>query len=148
MSIRSITLTTFLALSLIFISSIELRAVELDKNKGYHSAHMLMNYGLNIIADGSSLIMSAQMDIKTTIGQDPIDYGKEYIELGKSFVERALHGPTMVEKHMQNTDEENKMMLSTHKLGQLMLEAAYSPDNFEPDQLKNSAVAHNLLANC
>ena len=145
MSIRSITLTACLALSLIFFLSVELRA-EFDKNKGYHSAHILMNYGLNMIADGSSLIMSAQMDVKTTIGQDQIDYGKETINLGKSFVERALKGPSMVEKHMQNTDVENNMMLATHKLGQLMLEAAYSPEIFEPELLKNSAVAHNLLA--
>jgi len=145
MSIRSITLTACLALSLIFVLSVELRA-EFDKNKAYHPAHMLMNYGLNMIADGSNLIMSAQMDVKTTIGQDQIDYGKETINRGKSFVERALKGPSMVEKHMQNTDDENNMMLSTHKLGQLILEAAYSPEIFEPEQLKNSAVAHNLLA--
>ena len=144
MSIRSITFTTCLAFSLIFILNGELRA-EFDKNKDYHSAHMLMNYGLNMIADGSNMIISANLDIKTTLVQQPINYGKETINLGKSFVERALKGPTMVEKHMQSEDEENDMMLSTHKLGQLMLQVAYSPDIFEPDLLKNSETVHDLL---
>jgi len=144
MSIRSITFTTCLAFSLIFILHGEPRA-EFDKNKDYHSAHMLMNYGLNMIADGSSMIISANMDIKTTLVQQPINYGKETINLGKSFIERALKGPTMVEKHMQSEDEENDMMISTHKLGQLMLQIAYSPDIVEPDLLKNSETVHDLL---
>jgi hypothetical protein len=133
-----------LAFSLIFILHGELRA-EFDKNKDYHSAHMLMNYGLNMIADGSSMIISTNMDIKTTLVQQPIIYGKETINLGKSFVERALKGPDMVEKHVQNEDDKNDMMLATHKLGQLMLQVAYSPEIFESDLLKNSEIAHNLL---
>ena len=144
MSIRSITFTTCLAFSLIVILHGELRA-EFDKNKDYHSAHMLMNYGLNMIADGSSMIISANMDIKTTLLEQPINYGNETINFGKSFVERALKGPDMVEMHMQNEDDENDMMLATHKLGQLMLQAAYSPEIFESDLLKNSEIAHNLL---
>ena len=144
MSIRSITFTTCLAFSLIFILNGELRA-EFDKNKDYHSAHMLMNYGLNIIADGSNMIISTNMDIKTTLIQQPIKYGNETIKLGKSFVERALKGPDMVEKHVQKEDDENDMMLATHKLGQLMLQVAYSPEIFESDLLKNSERAHNLL---
>jgi len=144
MFIRSITFNIFLALSLIIILNAELRA-ESDKNKDYHSAHVLMNYGLNMIADGSSMIISTEMDIKTSVAQNPINYGKETIDLGKSFVERALKGPDMVEKHVQKNDEESDMMLATHKLGQLMLQAVYSPEFFESDLLKNSEIAHNLL---
>ena len=51
----------------------------------------------------------------------------------------------MVEKHVQNEDDRNDMMLATHKLGQLMLKVAYSPEIFESDLLKNSEIAHNLL---
>ena len=144
MFIRSITFNIFLALSLIITLSAELRA-ESDKNRDYHSAHVLMNYGLNMIADGSSMIISTDMDIKTSVVQNPINYGKETIDLGKSFVERALKGPDMVEKHVQKNDEESDMMLATHKLGQLMLQAVYSPEFFESDLLKNSEIAHNLL---
>jgi hypothetical protein len=144
MSIRSTTVTTFLSFSLIFFLSTGLRA-EFDKNKDYHSAHMLINYGLNMIADGSNMIMSAHMDIKTTIGQDPIDYGRETIDLGKSFVERALKGPEMVEKHVQKKYDEKNVMLATHKLVKLIQQAAYLPEIFEPDLLKNSDIAHNLL---
>ena len=144
MSIRSLTVTTFLAFSLIIILSADLRA-EYDKNKDYHSSHMLINYGLNMVADGSSIIISTEMDIKTTITQEPIDYGNEMIALGKSFVERALKGPHMVEKHVQKKDVASDMMLATHKLGQLILQADYSPGILEPDLLKNSETAHNLL---
>ena len=133
-----------MAFSLIIILSAQLRA-EFDKNRDYHSAHMLMNYGLNMIADGSNMIISADMDIKTTIAQNPINYGKETIDLGKSLVERALKGPDMVEKHMQNKDAESNMMLATHNLGKLILQASYSPEIFESNLLKNSEVAHNLL---
>ena len=144
MSIRSLTVTTFLAFSLIIILSADLRA-EYDKNKDYHSSHMMINYGLNMIADGSSIIMATEMDMKTTITQEPVDYGNEMIALGKSFVERALKGPHMVEKHVQKKDVESDMMLATQKLGQLILQAEYSPGILEPDLLKNSESAHNLF---
>ena len=144
MSIRSLTVTTFLTLSLIIMLSAELRA-EYDKNKDYHSTHMMINYGLNMIADGSSIIMATNMDIKTTIIQEPVDYGNEMIALGKSFVEMALKGPHMVEKHVQKKDVENDMMLVTQKLGQLILQAEYSPRILEPNLLKNSEITHNLL---
>ena len=144
MLIRSLTVTTFLAFSLVIILSADLRA-EYDKNKDYHSTHMMINHGLNMIADGSSIIISTTMDIKTTITQEPVDYGKEMIALGKSFVERALKGPHMVEKHVQKKDVESDMMLATHKLGQLILQAEYSPGVLEPGLLQNSEIAHNLL---
>ena len=144
MSIRSLTVTTFLAFSLIIILSADLRA-EYDKNKDYHSSQMLINYGLNMIADGSSIIMATEMDMKTTITQEPVDYGNEMIALGKSFVEMALKGPHMVEKHVQKKDVENDMMLVTQKLGQLILQAEYSPRILEPNLLKNSEITHNLL---
>ena len=144
MSIRSLTVTTFLAFSLIIILSADLRA-EYDKNKDYHSSHMLINYGLNMIADGSSFIMATEIDMKTTLTQEPVDYGNEMIALGKSFVEMALKGPQMVEKHVQKKDAESDMMLATHKLGQLILQIEYSSGILKPDLLKNSETAHNLL---
>ena len=144
MSIRFLTVTTFLAFSLIIILSADLRA-EFDKNKDYHSAHILMNYGLNMIADGSSMIISTDMDIKTTITKEPVDFGNEMIARGKSFVEMALKGPDMVEKHLQNKDAESDMMIATHKLGQLILQSDYSQGILEPNLLKNSVIAHNLL---
>ncbi|MFC1827795.1 hypothetical protein ACFLZQ_07705 [Thermodesulfobacteriota bacterium] len=144
MSIRSLTVTTFLAFSLIIILSADLRA-EYDKNKDYHSSHIMINYGLNMIADGSSIIMATEMDMKTTITQEPVDYGNEMIALGKSFVEMALKGPHMVEKHVQKKDVESDMMLATQKLGQLILQAEYSPGILEPDLLKNSETAQNLF---
>mgnify|MGYP001415323930 CR=1 FL=1 len=144
MSIRSLTVTTFLAFSLIIILSADLRA-EYDKNKDYHSSHMLINYGLNMIADGSSFIMATEIDMKTTLTQEPVDYGNEMIALGKSFVEMALKGPHMIEKHVQKKDVESDMMLATHKLGQLILQIEYSPEIMKPDLLKNSETAHNLL---
>ena len=144
MSIRYLTVTTFLAFSLIIILSADLRA-EYDKNKDYHSSHMLINYGLNMIADGSSFIMATEIDMKTTLTQEPVDYGNEMIALGKSFVEMALKGPHMIEKHVQKKDVESDMMLATHKLGQLILQIEYSPGILKPDLLKNSETAHNLL---
>jgi hypothetical protein len=136
--------TTFLAFSLIIILSADLRA-EYDKNKDYHSSHMLINYGLNMIADGSSFIMATEIDMKTTLTQEPVDYGNEMIALGKSFVEMALKGPHMIEKHVQKKDVESDMLLATHKLGQLILQIEYSPGILNPDLLKNSETAHNLL---
>ena len=144
MSIRSLTVTTFLAFSLIIILSADLRA-EYDKNKDYHSSHMLINHGLNMIADGSSIIISTDIDIKTSITQEPVDYGNEMIALGKSFVERALKGPHMVEKHVKKKGDASDMMLATHKLGNLILQIEYSPGILEMDLLKNSETAHNLL---
>jgi hypothetical protein len=144
MSIRSLTVATFLAFSLIIILSADLRA-EYDKNKDYHSSHMLINHGLNMIADGSSIIISTDMDIKTNITQEPVDYGNEMIALGKSFVQRALKGPHMVEKHVKKKGDASDMMLATHKLGNLILQIEYSPGILEPDLLENSETAHNLL---
>jgi hypothetical protein len=141
MPVKSLGLATVLALSLIFFCQGILQA-ETDKNKDFHSMHMLMNHGLTMILDGSSLSMMAELDIDTTVARDPLTHGKRMIDQGKALIDRALRGPVMVEKHMQGMSS-SKMMELTHQLGELMLKTVYDQDIMQPAR-EGSEINKNL----
>lgn len=141
MGLKSLSFLSALVLGLILSFPGMLQA-ETDKNKQLHTIHMMMNHGLTMILDGSSLIMMAEMDIDTTVVKDPLVHGNKMIAKGKSLIDRAIRGPVMVEKHMQET-RTTKMMDLTHQLGELMLKTAYAHDIMQP-AMKGSEVAINL----
>ena len=76
-------------------------SAEVDKNKDFHSIHMMLNNGLNMLLDGSSLIMMTEMDIDISFAKDPLEHGNLMITTGKKLIDRALKGPVMVDMHVQ-----------------------------------------------
>lgn len=141
MALKSLGYVSILALCLFISFTGNLRA-ETDKNKDFHAIHMMLNHGLNMIMDGSSLIMMAEMDLDITVEKDPLVHGTAMIDNGKTLIDRALHGPVMVDMHMQGM-EKSKVMELTHQLGGLMLKTVYAQDIMQP-AMKGSEIAKKL----
>jgi hypothetical protein len=130
-----------IALSLILSFSGNIQAGT-HKNKDFHAIHMMMNHGLNMILDGSSLIMMTEMDIDITFAKDPLVHGNAMIANGKELIDRAIRGPVMVEMHVKKKGDAT-IMDSTHQLGELMLKTAYSQGIMQPVE-ENSIIAKHL----
>ena len=131
-------LVSVLALSMVLSFPNGLKAGT-NQHEDFRDIHMIMNYGLTMILDGSSLIMMAEMDIDTAVEKDPLVHGNKMIDEGKALLNRALTGPVMVKKHMEGQDKTKKMTL-THQLGELMLKQAYSRDIMQPTGSKSDTV--------
>lgn len=121
-------------------------SAETDKNRDFHAIHMMLNNGLNMILDGSSLIMMSEMDIDTTFAKDPQVHGNLMISTGKKLIDRALKGPVMVDMHVKKIGL-GPMMEATHELGELMLKTAYTQEAMQPvpehsDAAKNLHIMH------
>ena len=117
-------------------------SAQVDKNKDFHAIHMMLNNGLNMILDGSSLIMMSEMDIDITFAKDPQAHGSLMIATGRKLIDRAIKGPVMVDMHVQKIGL-GPMMEATHALGELMLKTAYTQEAMQPVPA-HSEVAKNL----
>ena len=104
---------------------------EVDKNKDFHAIHMMLNNGLNMILDGSSLIMMSEMDIDINFAKDPQAHGSLMIATGRNLIDRAIKGPVMVDMHVQKVGL-GPMMEATHELGKLILKTAYTQEAMQP----------------
>jgi hypothetical protein len=141
MSYKSIGVAVIVAFCLIFSFQGNLQA-ETDKNKEFHLIHRMMNHGMIQILDGSNLIMIAEMNIDTTVAKDPITHGKEMIAVGKNLIDRALHGPVMVDMHVKGI-KNSQMLNATQKLGELMLRTVYAQETMQPAK-ESSEIVRNL----
>ena len=153
MRIKSLSIAFMLALSLILSFSASLKA-ETDKNKAFHRIHVMLNHGLNMVMDGSTLIMTKGMVPESAEEVHTVEHGNAMIAEGKAFIDRALHGPVMVDMHVKK-EMMGKMMDSTHRLGELILKAVFdqkvtvfSPDVSEVSQklhIINLDASHALM---
>jgi hypothetical protein len=107
---------------------------------------MMLNNGLNLILDGSSLIMMSEMDIDISFAKDPQVHGNLMIATGNKLIDRALKGPVMVDMHVKKIGL-GPMMEATHELGALMLKTVYTQETIQPapdlsDAAKNLHIMH------
>ena len=141
MASKSLGFIAVIALSLILSFPGSLLAGT-HKNESFHDFHMMMNHGLNMILDGSSLIMMTEMDINITFAKDPLVHGNAMIATGKDLIDRAIRGPVMVEMHVKKKGDAT-IMDSTHQLGELMLKTAYTQEIMQP--VKEASVIAKYL---
>ncbi len=87
-----------------------------DASMDMHHLHMLMNHGLEMVAEGSNMVMLAEM--KMTAAMDPmtLEHGHQMIKEGKEVIEHALKGPEMQAMH-KGGHGDDPMMKYTHELG-------------------------------
>ena len=130
MASYSLRFITVIALGLLVSFPGTLKA-ETDKNRDFHPIHMMLNNGLNMILDGSSLIMMTEMDIDISFAKDPQAHGNMMIATGRKLIDRALKGPVMVDMHVKKMGL-GSMMEATHELGELMLKTAYTQKVMQP----------------
>ncbi len=145
MASYSLRFITVIALGLLVSFPGTLKA-ETDKNRDFHPIHMMLNNGLNMILDGSSLIMMTEMDIDISFAKDPQAHGNMMIATGRKLIDRALKGPVMVDMHVKKMGL-GSMMEATHELGELMLKTAYTQKVMQPatelsDNANNLHIIH------
>jgi uncharacterized protein YjlB len=122
-----VTLVSFLALvvSLFLGFSSPVYAAE-TKHKhgegadmGMHHFHMLMSHGLTMIAEGSNMMMLAEMKMAPGVDKKTLQHGQHMIKEGKDLITRALNGPEMTAMMKQHAKD--PLMDYTHQLGESML---------------------------
>jgi hypothetical protein len=99
-------------------------AEEMKHKKGgasmeMHHFHMLMNHGLTMVAEGSNMVMLAEMKMAPGVDQKTLQHGQHMIKEGKDLITRALNGPEMTA--MMKKHAKDPLMDYTHQLGEAML---------------------------
>jgi len=90
-----------------------------DMGMEMHHLHVLMNHGISMVAEGSNMVMLAQMKMASGVDEKTLHHGHHMIKEGKDLITHALNGPemmAMMEKHAQDP-----VMEYTHRLGEAML---------------------------
>jgi hypothetical protein len=125
MKIKMGFLTAVTALA--FMLSIGLTGTAHAKHGGasmeMHHLHMLMNHGLEMVVEGSNMVMLA--DMKMTPAVDPMttEHGQKMIKSGREVIDRALKGPEMQAMHKAGHGGD-PLMKYTHELGNAIMTVA------------------------
>lgn len=87
-----------------------------DASMDMHHMHMLMNHGLEMVAEGSNLVMLAEMKMTAALDPMTLEHGRQMIKDGKEVIEHALKGPEMMSLHKAGHGDD-PLMKYTHELG-------------------------------
>jgi len=85
-----------------------------------HHLHLLMTHGLGMAAEGSDMVMLAEMKMTPSVDTLSLDHGRHMIKSGKEVVERALNGPEMKGLHKAGHGDD-PLMKYTHQLGEAIM---------------------------
>jgi len=84
-----------------------------------HHMHIVMNHGMAMVAEGTNMVMTAQMSMNSETDAVDFRYGEKLIDNGKSSIQKMLSSQTMKKLHLSE-HEHDALMLYTHKLGDAM----------------------------
>ncbi len=87
-----------------------------DAAMDMHHMHMLMNHGLEMVAEGSNLVMLAKMNMTAALDPMTLEHGQNMIKMGKEVIEYVLKGPEMQAMH-KGGHGDDPLMKYTHELG-------------------------------
>ena len=114
-----------LALVLMPLASItqaDMKGHEGDAEMKMHHVHIVMNHGLGMVTEGSTMVMLGEMNMASGIDAMTVDHGKQMIKDGKGVVQRALSGDEMMGMHKEGqSPDKNPAMKDTHDLGEGIL---------------------------
>ena len=88
-----------------------------------HHMHMLMTHGLAMVAEGSDMVMLAEMKMAPSVDPMTLEHGRHMIKSGKEVIEHALSGPEMKSLHKAGHGDA-PLMKYTHELGEAMMKVA------------------------
>ena len=94
-----------------------------DASMDMHHLHILMNHGLEMVAEGSNMVMLAEMKMTAALDPMTLEHGRHMITAGKEVIERALKGPEMQGLHKAGHGNE-PLMKYTHALGNSVMTIA------------------------
>ena len=94
-----------------------------DASMDMHHLHMLMNHGLEMVAEGSNMVMLAEMKMTPSIDPMTLEHGHHMIMAGKEVIEHAMKGPEMQALH-KGGHGDDPLMKDTHELGNAIMAVA------------------------
>ena len=86
-----------------------------------HHMHILMSHGLEMVAEGSNLVMLAQMKMAPSVDPMTLAHGRSMIKDGKEVIEHAMNGHEMKAMHKAGHGND-PLMKYTHELGGAMMD--------------------------
>ncbi len=117
-------------LTLVFLLSVgpfcRARAEEMKHEHGsdasmqMHHLHILMNHGLEMVVEGSNMVMLADMKMAPSMDPMTAEHGRAMMKSGKEVIEHALKGPEMQAMHKAGHGDA-PLMKYTHELGEAEL---------------------------
>jgi hypothetical protein len=87
-----------------------------DASMDMHHLHTLMNHGLEMVVEGSNMVMLAEMKMTASVDPMTLEHGRKMIKSGKEVIARALKGPEMQGLHKAGHGDAS-LMKYTHELG-------------------------------
>ncbi len=87
-----------------------------DAAMDMHHMHILMNHGLEMVAEGSNLAMLANMKMVPALDPMTLEHGRQMMKEGKEVIEHVLKGPEMQSMHKAGHGGD-ALMKYTHELG-------------------------------
>ena len=94
-----------------------------DASMQMHHLHVLMNHGLEMVVEGSNMVMLADMKMAPSMDQMTADHGRAMIKSGKEVIEHAFKGPEMQAMHKAGHGDA-PLMKYTHELAEAELSVA------------------------
>ena len=116
-----------------------------DAAMDMHHLHMLMNHGLEMVAQGSNLVMLANMKMTPAVDSMTLEHGRQMMKEGKEVIDRALKGPEMQAMHKAGHGDD-PMMKYTHELGNAIMTVADLLDkmNMEGPMTDDMMAMHHM----
>ena len=96
---------------------------DMDASMDMHHLHTLMNHGLEMVAEGSNMVMLAEMKMTASVDPMTLEHGRHMIKSGKEVIEHALKGPEMQAMHKAGHGDA-PLMKYTHELGNAIMDVA------------------------
>jgi hypothetical protein len=87
-----------------------------DASMQMHHLHILMNHGLEMVVEGSNMVMLADMKMAPSMDPMTAEHGRAMMKSGKEVIEHALKGPEMQALHKAGHGDA-PLMKFTHELG-------------------------------
>jgi hypothetical protein len=101
-----------------------------DATMKMHYMHILMDHGLEMVAEGSNLAMLAEMKTTASLNPMTMEHGRHMMKEGKEVIEHALIGPEMMAMHNAGHGD-MPLMKYTHELGSADLSLADLLENMD-----------------
>jgi|SRR5208282_249124 len=110
-----------------------------------HHMHILMNHGLEMVTEGSTMVMLAEMKMAPSLDHLTLEHGRHMITNGKELIEHAMSGHEMKSMHKAGHGDD-PLMKYTHELGHAMTEYANIVDNMgmEGDMAGDMMTMHHM----
>jgi hypothetical protein len=87
-----------------------------------HHQHIMLNHALQMVLEGSNILMLGQMEMAKGIDEASIDHGKMMIKNGRSLHNKIMTGETMMKMHGAGASPmDDPGMKDTHELASAQL---------------------------